>query len=85
VIYYLDMSAYGSHQTIHTETQASGAALIAEMRERVQAVITRGSGNSAAPLFSVSAYTGYGKRDIRVSAHTDAQGWRFQESGKVRV
>jgi hypothetical protein len=80
VIYHLDISTHGSHQTIRNETQATGAALIAEMRERVQAVVERGSGNAAAPLFSVSAYTGYGKRDIRVSAHTDAQGWQFQES-----
>jgi hypothetical protein len=80
VIYHLDISAHGSHQTIRTETQASGPALSAEMRERVRAVVERGSGNAAAPLFSVSAYTGYGKRDIRISAHTDAQGWQFRES-----
>ena len=77
MIYHLDISAHGSHQTIRTETQASGPALLAEMSERVQAVVTRGSGNRATPLHSVSAYTGYGKRDIQISAHTNAQGWQF--------
>ena len=64
-------------------SQASGPALSIEMYERVRAVIKRGSGDSAAPLFSVCAYTGYGKRDLRVNAHTDAQGWQITITGKA--
>ena len=83
MIYHLDISAQGSHQTIRYETQANGPALSTEMHERVRAVIQRGSGDTAAPLFSVCAHTGYGKRDLRVSAHTDAQGWQITTTGKA--
>ena len=83
MIYHLDISAQGSHQTIRCETQASGPALAAEMRARVHAVVQRGSGDSAALLHSVCAYIGCGARDLRVSAHTDVRGWQVNTSGKV--